>query len=265
MPARHRGNEGRLGMKILPAIDLHAHIDPSIDPYELADLNAAIFAVTRSLEEAEQALKRRDTMTIWGVGCHPGLVGANKKFSSQHFLELIESTPFVGEIGLDGKSRVSMDLQLKTLRSALGVLTESPRILSLHSYEATVPLISELEAQPVSGAVLHWWLGDKGLTQRAVDLGCYFSFNVSSLKQKNLLKSIPFERILTETDHPFGDRYVNNGRPGNVEDVERLLASYYGVAHDVVRMRLWHNFSELVDHIGCASLMPHPIKDLLTR
>lgn len=252
-------------MKTFPPLDFHAHIDPSIDSHELTNLKAAIFAVTRSLEEADQALKRRDTMTIWGVGCHPGLVGANKKFSSQHFLELIESTAFVGEIGLDGKSRVSMDLQLKTLRLALGVLIGSPRIISLHSYEAAGLLISELEAQPVSGAVLHWWLGDKNLTQRAVDLGCYFSFNVSSLKQKDLLKSIPFERILTETDHPFGDRYVNNRRPGNVQDVERLLAAHYGMVHDMVRMRLWQNFSELVNHTGCASFIPQLIKDLLTR
>ena len=252
-------------MKTLPALDLHAHIDPSIDSHDLINLNATIFAVTRSLGEAEQTLKRRDTMTIWGVGCHPRLVGANKKFSPQNFLSLIENTAFVGELGLDGTSRVTMDLQLKTLRSALDVLVNHPRILSLHSYKATATLISELEAKPVRGAVLHWWLGDENLTQRAIELGCYFSLNISSLKQGALLKSIPFDRILTETDHPFGDRYVSNRRPGNVGDVERFLQVFYEMDQDAVRRGLWHNIAEIVKQTGCASRLPCSIQDLLPK
>lgn len=252
-------------MRTLPPLDLHAHIDPSIDSHDLTSLNATIFAVTRSLEETEQALKRRDTMTIWGVGCHPGLVGANKKFSPQHFLRLIENTAFVGELGLDGTSRVTMDLQLNTLRSALDALMNHPRILSLHSFQATAPLISELEAKPVRGVILHWWLGDENLTQRAINLGCYFSLNMSSLKQKALLKTIPFDRVLTETDHPFGDRYVNNRRPGNVEDVERFLQDYYGMDQNAVREGLWRNFAKIVKQTGCADLLPSSIQEILTE
>ena len=65
-------------MRTLPPLDLHAHIDPTIAPNDLDDLRAVVFAVTRSLDEAQQALERTDSTTVWGVGCHPGLVASQK-------------------------------------------------------------------------------------------------------------------------------------------------------------------------------------------
>ena len=56
-------------MRVPPPLDLHAHVDAGIDAAELTALRAIVFAVTRSLDEAEQALKRSDRTTIWGVGC----------------------------------------------------------------------------------------------------------------------------------------------------------------------------------------------------
>ena len=53
-------------MKALLPLDLHAHVDTSIGASELSALQAIVFAVTRSLDEAEQALKRSDRTTIWG-------------------------------------------------------------------------------------------------------------------------------------------------------------------------------------------------------
>ena len=46
-------------MSPLPPIDLHAHVDVSIAPAELRQLNAVIFAATRSLSEADTALARK--------------------------------------------------------------------------------------------------------------------------------------------------------------------------------------------------------------
>ena len=90
---------------------------------ELDDLRSVIFAVTRSLQEAQQAVRRSDGTTVWGVGCHPGVARAQKEFSPDHFADIVESTAFVGEVGLDGKSRVPMTKQRDTFRAALEVLT----------------------------------------------------------------------------------------------------------------------------------------------
>ena len=46
------------------------------------------------------------SMTVWGVGCHLGVVSAHKEFDRERFGELVRRTAFVSEVGLDGSSRV---------------------------------------------------------------------------------------------------------------------------------------------------------------
>lgn len=242
---------------------MHAHVDASIATADLAGLGA-VFAATRSLHEAAQATKRMDLTTVWGVGCHPSLVGAQRHFNLAEFSALIERTAYVSEVGLDGTSSVSLDDQKRTLCAVLRVLQEHPRIISLHSYEASEEVLACLEALPAPGAVLHWWLGDEDQTRRAVGLGCYFSINASSAWRTDLLSVIPLERVLTETDHPFGDRKSAGRRtPGGVGDVEAALARHYDLAPDHLRVAMWRNLGALVQEVGCGSLLPRGIRTRL--
>jgi TatD DNase family protein len=241
----------------LPPIDLHAHIEPDIAASALTDLGSLIFAATRSLDEAELALSRSDPWTIWGVGCHPGLVGAQKAYNPVRFSELITNTAYVSEVGLDGSSRVSMPTQQATFDSILKALQATPRIVSIHSYAATGTVLDCLTARPIRGAVLHWWLGDEEQTRRAIELGCYFSVNASTLKRLELIKLLPIDRLLSETDHPFGDRATGRGRrPGNVDDVEESLALIHGIDREETRRIMWRNLARLVGDAGCGVLIP---------
>jgi TatD DNase family protein len=251
-------------MSQLPPLDLHAHIDPSISEDDLDELGAVVFAVSRSLDESKEAIKRTDTMTIWGVGCHPGVAKAHASFTPEHFRRLIEASPFAGELGLDGKARVPFDRQLETLRGALDVLANDPRVVSLHNYAATQPIIEELERREATpGRVLHWWLGDVQLTKRAVELGCYFSLPPAAMRRKDLLDAIPLDRLLTETDHPFGDRRSQNSRPGNVDLVERALAAHHRRDQQNIRRILWLNLNRLIEETGCGRLLPTRVRTLL--
>jgi TatD DNase family protein len=248
-------------MTRLAALDLHAHIDVTIDRNKLRELHAVMFAATRSLEEADRALERSDEQVVWGAGCHPGLVRAQKAFDSDEFTELLKRTAFASELGLDGESRVPLVDQRKTLAQALAVLRREPRIVSLHSYRATSELIAELAANPIRGAVLHWWLGDSLLTTTALQLGCYFSVNASSVRHAELLEQIPRERVLSETDHPFGDRWSPNPRqPGGVGAVEVALANIWNMTTEDVRRQIWRNLAELVSNVGCGSLLPRGVR-----
>ncbi len=250
-------------MRHLPPIDFHAHIAPDISAADLVALDALVFAVTRSVDEAEKVLDRRDEWTVWGVGCHPALVRAQRSFDLGRFAALVKRMAFVSEIGLDGKSRVPMPIQRQRLGEILSVLQSSPRIASIHSYSATAEVLDELEARPIRGVVLHWWIGNELETVRAVDLGCYFSVNSSSLRNEAILKLIPFDRIFSETDHPFGDRSKRGiRRPGAVDDVELSIASMHGLSPTAARLRMWQNLATLVSKTGTASLLPRP---LLTR
>lgn len=251
-------------MTALPPLDLHAHIEPSIKTEDLDGLDAVVFAVTRSLEEARIALARDDRTTVWGVGCHPGLVSSHAGFTTDGFAELVERSAFVGEIGIDGKSRVPLDRQRETLRSALEILLTMPRLVSLHTASATAAMIEELEATPVRGAILHWWLGDETLTTRGVELGCYFSVNAAGIaRRRSLLDSIPLDRLLTETDHPFGDRRTRPQRPGNVTPAEHAIASHHNISVEQTRRLMWHNLKNLIRQTRSGRLLPRAIRVII--
>lgn len=246
--------------RLLP-IDLHAHVDADISASDLTDLGALIFAATRSLDEAERVLQRRDAWTVWGVGCHPGLVGAQKTFEADRFAALSARTAYVSEVGLDGKSRVPMDTQRATLAAVLRVLQTTPRITSIHSFAATDGVLDCLTERPIHGAVLHWWLGDAAQTRRAVELGCFFSINAAMLRQPDLVSRLPLDRVLPETDHPFGDRSGGRGRrPGRVDDVEQALAQIHQLTPEVVRRITWRNFGELTRKTRCGMLLPRQVR-----
>lgn len=248
---------------IQPPVDMHAHIDTDIDPVELTALDSAIFAVTRSLDEAALALTRTDRMTVWGVGVHPKLAKSHKSFDKERFTELLAQTCFSGEIGLDGTAQFGIERQQETLREVLEVLADNPRIVSIHSAGATTEVVDELEQTPINGAVLHWWLGGPQDTARALELGCYFSFNPAGTRRRDVIDSIPLDRVLTETDHPFGDRRSRPHRPGNVDSIERALATRHNTSPDEIRKQVWHNLATLVADTRCGSLVPSSLRPLL--
>lgn len=248
-------------MSPLPALDLHAHVDIDIAPNALRDLGAVVFAVTRSLAEAETAMSRTDELTVWGVGCHPGLVRAHREFDARRFADLLSTAAFVSEIGLDGASRVPLETQQRTLAAILLELQHLPRVASVHSYRATDLVIAALEARPIRGCVLHWWLGDAAQTRRAIELGCFFSVNASSVRRTDILDAIPFDRIITETDHPFGDRGSRpNARPGFVTPVEKALARQYRQTPEQIRLAMWDNFARLLAETESMGLLPRPVR-----
>lgn len=248
----------------LPPLDMHAHVHPDISAVDLEALGAVIFAVTRNHDEADVALARRDRAAVWGVGVHPGLVKAHRAFSASRFAEQIELSPFVGEVGLDASSRVDMQLQIAHLDSILSVTRQTPRIVSLHSYGATAALLRILRNQPNTGAVLHWWLGDAAETEEAVSLGCYFSINPSCARDEWRLAAIPRDRLLTETDHPAGDRWTRGeARPGNVWAVESAFARVLGASQAEVRQQIWTNFSDLVVRTSVADILPTAVQGMI--
>ncbi|MYR38110.1 TatD family deoxyribonuclease [Streptomyces sp. SID4944] len=245
----------------MPPIDLHAHIETGIAAADLTAIKAVIFAPTRTLDEAHAALARTDSWTIWGVGAHPGLAKAHKTFSQEQFTQLCDRTSYVSEIGLDGKSHVAPSTQQATFTTILEILQRTPRIASIHSYAATDAVLDHLTNRPIQGAVLHWWLGSHEETARAIELGCYFSVNPAMARRTSLLRRIPLDRVLPETDHPFGDRSCGpTRRPGNVVDIERSLSTLHGLNPVQLRQRTWHNLAELVRITRTRMLLPRPVR-----
>ncbi|MEV6156468.1 TatD family hydrolase [Nonomuraea sp. NPDC052129] len=238
----------------------------AIDARDLLNLRAVIFAASRSLGESRAALKRQpsDLLTVWGVGVHPGVKGALDSYDSEVFGQLLSETAYVGEVGLDAKVPSRLSQQRDVFASVLAQLQVRPRLTSIHSYGATVEVVDQLERTPVTGAILHWWLGDRASTTRALDLGAWFSVNAATLRRSNALDIIPIDRLLLETDHPDGNRGGGQPRqPGNVSDVEARLAASRGITSDALRLQLWQNLAALVAGTGTRDLLPSRVRAIV--
>jgi TatD DNase family protein len=243
---------------MLMPLDMHAHIEPGIAPSELDRLGACVVAMTRSLGEYKDVARRQDGSVVWGIGCHPGLAKAVRGFSLSSFRAALTSAAVVGEVGLDGSARVPLADQQAVFDEVISALVETPRIVSVHSYRATSYVLDTVERLRPKGVVLHWWLGTEEETRRAVAVGAYFSLNASQVSKWTGLAVVPRDRLLTETDHPFGDRReASPHRPGNIGHVERRLGESLGLAPDEVRRLAWRNLSRLATEVGVHDLLPH--------
>jgi TatD DNase family protein len=242
-------------MADLPSLDAHAHLDPRRPPDELQDAGA-VLAMTLSLAEAAgRANADRETPIAWGVGCHPRKAEAQAKFDPDRFGALAERLPIIGEVGLDTRwSRVPLDVQLRTFRTALQVAAKLSRPVSIHSYSATRLVLDELRRTPVPVPILHWWTGNATETREAVALGCYFSAHSAVARRSVFRTAVPPERILVESDHGWADPPA--AIPCRIEWVEHLLSVQLQRTQRQVRELVWRNFGDLVREAGIAPLLP---------
>lgn len=250
--------------RVLPPLDLHAHIDPGIAPRQLEQLGAVVFVATRSASEFERTTARSDQVTIWGLGCHPGVAAAQADFDAERFAVLMRKTPFISEVGLDGSARTDVGKQTEIFRSILALVARTPRIISVHSKRATSQVLDLIEESGARGVVLHWWLGSQGETKRAIGLDCVFSVNRSMDCAKLRSAGVLLGSLLPETDHPAGNRQGTDRRqPGWTSDVEQAVAEAYGITTAEVRAQFWRTLAGLTRELDLDGLFPRAVRAML--
>ena len=248
-------------MRTPPALDSHTHLDVSLSARVLAACGPAL-AMTLSLDEAETALRHTgDRAIVWGVGCHPGALDAQKAFTVERFRKLVERAAIIGEIGLDFVSAVPRSRQLETFRAELAVARELNRPASVHSQNAVAAVLDEVERAGTAIIILHWWTGNDDETRRAVELGCWFSLPAVLAAERDVSGLIPLERLLVETDSGYGEPPA--AIPSKIEEAERLLAAQYGLEPAAFRRSVWESFRELAGRTGLLDRLPVRIATLL--
>ena len=244
-----------------PILDAHAHIASNCSSKDVEG-SGTVLAMTRSLGEAESVVNRKFPNIAWGAGCHPRFAQSQATFDVKLFEDLLEKTAIAGEIGLDNGSRVPFELQLKNFRQILEVVSEHPRLVSIHSYAATGLVLKELRQIPIAIPVLHCWTGSADETSEAVELGCYFSIHSSVARQSKFRTRVPMERILVESDHGYHDPPA--AIPCRIEWVEYLVAQQYKIEVKEVRELVWRNLARIVNKVGTMDLLPESFITILS-
>jgi TatD DNase family protein len=247
----------------LPAIDAHAHIEPSVRPSDLAALDALVFAVTIHPREWEQALAREDALAIWGLGAHPARADSLRAFDADRFGEHLKRTLFIGEVGLDARAG-RLSRQEVVLDAVLDAVGSVPRPITLHSAGASGGLLDALRRRPVAAPILHWWRGSRSETEQAIEMGCFFSVNGAEAADAKVLDLLPPDRVLTETDFPHTRRADRRAsKPAAVETIERALETAWSLDRFRLRRQLWRTVGEIFERCDLLDRAPERMQDVL--
>jgi TatD DNase family protein len=248
----------------LPPIDAHAHVETGVPSRDLADLGAFVFAVTRSRAEWDAALRRSDVLSVWGLGVHPGVTAAIEGFDPDDFQTALQGAVLVGEVGLDGKSKVAMTAQRAVFDEVLLAVQDQPRPVSIHSVRASAAVLDALRRRPVVAPILHWWRGNQKETAEAVEMGCFFSLNGAEVARPRVIDLLPPDRVLTETDFPNTRRTDRRAiRPAATATIESALAERWSLSEIDLRRRLWQTVGVVMAQCNIDDRLPPQAQDVL--
>lgn len=126
----------------------------------------------------------------------------------------------VGEIGLDYYRNVSSkDNQERLFVMSLEAAKGKNLPVIVHNRDAnedTTRILKEVIGDKVNG-VMHCFSGDKIFLERCLDMGMFISFTCNITfknadRLRNIVKLVPMEKLLLETDAPFLAPQVFRGR-----------------------------------------------------
>lgn len=147
-------------------------------------------------------------------GVHPWYVPHRSPNWFTTLKEFFETTPSaaVGEIGLDKGSKgreIDFNDQIEVFRQQLQLAKELKKPASVHCVRAfgdLLHIVKDIGPFP-DGLLLHSYLGSAEMVPEFVKSGAYFLLSgyimpMKVQKAKKMLKTIPLERILLESDAP---------------------------------------------------------------
>jgi TatD DNase family protein len=242
-------------------IDAHCHIDLYRDYRSvLAEIEAEgteTIAVTNAPSVFAKFLEIcTDTPYVRpAVGLHPELAAVRKK-ELPLLLDLLHTTHFVGEVGLDYS--VSSEEERSEQRKIFGAVLTScadlgSKVITVHSRRAAPDVVALMGANFPGALILHWYSGSLGTLAQAVANGCYFSVNPAMARSesgKKIMARIPRERLLTETDGPFVSVKGQPVRPSDVRGVIAYLAGQWHCDMEEAARVVEGNFNRILGSVG---------------
>jgi len=220
-------------------VDVHIHIDyykNHQEIYNWFDVNKiyAVF-VTNLPEIYEKCITtfRPSKYIAIALGYNPQFVG-KYKFNNVIFDRNLERVKYIGEVGLDfSKEYIGYKSeQLEVFDYICKKTSKENKILSVHSRNAEEDVLSILIKNKVQFAIFHWYTGEVELIDKILRAGYYFSINSSMLynnKGKKILDAISLDRVLIETDGPFGKLDNKPSHPFYLSRAYKSFGEYFGI------------------------------------
>lgn len=236
--------------------DLHIHLDlfPDLSKIITETIRFEIYslAVTNHPKVFEKLRSYISSKYIRvALGLHPELVYQYRQHIPMVW-EMLDSTEYIGEVGLDYRIATVEDRRVQStfLSELLGRCNDrGGKVISIHSRFAVNDVLNILGLYPNNKIILHWFCGSVNHMRKAVKLGCYFSINYAMLSAPGLLvmiKAIPQDRLLIESDAPFIEVEGMQYYPRLHHCIIRRLALLLSTDYEGMNLILSSNFRNLL-------------------
>jgi TatD DNase family protein len=247
-------------------IDAHIHL--SDDEYagcideivEEARASSVVALVSNSMDlktcmGSLDLAERFPGMVHAALGIHPWSVNNLDDDQLQQTADFISNREknsnfiAIGEIGLDIKYMNIWDRQLKVFDSMLHLAEKLKLPVIIHSRGTTEQIVDMLPSYNVKKVLLHWFSNPISALAKAVERGFYISEGapvVFSNGIRDVVKRVPLENLLTETDGPvrFFRKPFEGKRttPALLPIVIKTIAEVRGIDVESVAEQVIENF-----------------------
>ncbi len=255
--------------------ELREQLPAILGAMQAAQVDRALCICTTLEEFDDVHALAREHANLWcTVGVHPDNEGVHEP-SMDDLLQraALPRVVGIGETGLDyyrlnGRSVADMAWQRARYQVHIAVARQTDLPLVIHTRSASDDTLAILREAggfsstgngglPPARGVFHCFTETEAVARAALDLGFYISFsgivtfrNAGDLR--DLLRWVPLERMLIETDSPYLAPVPHRGKtnsPAYVPFVAQQIAEAKGLPLEMVARATSRNFEQLFSRV----------------
>jgi len=163
----------------------------------------------------------------------------------------------IGEIGLDfNKNYSEVESQLSIFNAQIKLAKEKNLPMIIHNRDSDEEMEKCLKAGDYFNGVIHCYTGSVGFAEKLLSMGFYLgftgiaTFGINELE--NVIKMVPDDRLLVETDGPYMTPAPHRGKrnePAYVEIIAKRLAELRDTSYEKVSKITTQNCLRLFERI----------------
>ncbi len=244
-------------------IDTHSHIDMLENPEK--EIEESLTNGVKKIIIPGVEPSTFDTITeyidrydcIYGaLGVHPSEA---QKFNNDvaKKMTLLAHHPkivAIGEIGLDYYwDKTFVDIQKKVFQTQVEIAISLDLPVIIHDREAHLDTMNILKDLKYNKVIMHCFSGSKEFAKECVELGWYLGIGgvvtfKNSRKMKDVVKEIPLENIVLETDAPYLTPHPFRGEensPKYLNLIAKEIASLKDISFEAVERQTTLNAEKI--------------------
>jgi len=233
-------------------IDSHIHLDSKVYSEDLsliiynANMSGIDVMITpgTSIESSKNCIEIADEYknVFAAVGVHPHDADNAEDDFINSLKELVSNKNVIaiGEIGLDfNKNYSSREAQSDIFRSQIELAKELDLPMIIHNRDSDELMEEILSSVGYFKGVIHCYTGESDFAEKLIMMGFYLGFTgivTFGIREiEEVLKWIPFDRLLVETDGPYMTPVPHRGKrnePSYVKHVAEKIAELKGISFE---------------------------------